>query len=123
VNRLYLVLFLLPLAACGGPAGNEAAPAAEEPSATASHKPAEAPPSASFEEAQAAAIAAIERSAARDHAWSSADNLLKQAVAAAAAGDEDKAIELADRARVQAELALRQADLEETAWRERVLSD
>lgn len=80
-------------------------------------------PSASYAEAHAAAVTAIDTSAARGHAWSTSDALLKKAVNAAATGDEDLAIQLADSARVQAELATRQADVEEEIWSERVLSN
>ena len=77
----------------------------------------------SYEEAHAAAVEAIDYSVSRGHAWTTADALLEQAVAATANGDEALAIELANRARTQAELAARQADIEETTWSDRVLSD
>jgi len=79
-------------------------------------------PGSSYAEAHAAAVAAIEYSAERGHAWSTADALLEQAVTAAAEGDNARAIQLADGARIQAELAARQADIEEQIWTERVLS-
>jgi len=82
-----------------------------------------AAPSLSFDEAHAAAVAAIDYSAQRGHAWSTSDTLLEQALAANAVGDEELAIELADSARIQAELAAKQADIEEDSWQERVLSD
>jgi hypothetical protein len=112
VKQLYLVPLLLTLCACGGSTVKEQAPAAAEPAA-----------SASYEEAHAAAVKAIEYSAERGHAWSTSDALLEQAVAAAAEGDEELAIQLADSARMQAELAVQQADTEEKIWMERVLSD
>ncbi len=77
----------------------------------------------SYAEARAAAVAAIEVSAARGHEWSTSGALLKEAAAAKAAGDDGLAIRLADRARIQAELSIRQADIEASAWTERVLSD
>ena len=77
----------------------------------------------SYEEAHAAAVAAIDHSALLGHAWSTADALLEQAVAANADGNDELAIELADSARIQAELASKQADIEEDTWQERVLSD
>jgi hypothetical protein len=77
----------------------------------------------SYDEAHAAAVAAIEYSAARGHAWSTADTYLAQAEAANADGNDELAIELADSARMQAELAAKQADIEEKTWSGRVLSD
>lgn len=78
---------------------------------------------ATFDAAHDAAVAAIAYSAERGHAWSTADALLEQAVAANTAGDETLAIELANSARGQAELAAEQADTEEKTWSGRVLSD
>lgn len=46
-----------------------------------------------------------------------------EAHAAAAAGGDELAIQLTDKARIQAELSIRQAEIEEGAWTERVLSD
>ena len=46
----------------------------------------------SYEEAHAAAVAAIEDSAEKGHAWTTSDALLQQAVAANA--DGDKALEI-----------------------------
>ncbi len=108
----FLVPLLLTLWACGGTTVKEQAPDATEPAA-----------STSYEDAHAAAVRAIEHSAERGHAWSTSDALLEQAVAAAADGDENRAIQLADSARMQAELAVQQADTEEKIWMERVLSD
>jgi hypothetical protein len=112
VKLLYLVPLLLALGACGGSTVKEQTPDTTEPAA-----------SASYEDAHAAAVKAIEHSAERGHAWSTSDALLEQAVAAAADGDEKLAIQLADSARMQAELAVQQADTEEKIWMERVLSD
>lgn len=78
---------------------------------------------ASYEAAHAAAVEAIDYSATRGHAWTTADALLEKAAAASASGDEPLAIELANSARTQAELAARQADLEERTWPDRVLSN
>ena len=101
----FLVVALVLAGACSTPGGNPPA-----------H-------SGSYAEAHAAAVSAIDISVARGHAWSTSDALLKKAVEAAADGDEDLAIQLADSARVQAELATRQADIEEKIWSERVLSN
>lgn len=43
-------------------------------------------------------------------------------VHAAAAGDDERAIQLANSARLQAELAAKQADIEAGIWEERVLA-
>jgi hypothetical protein len=77
----------------------------------------------SYADAHAAAVAAIEYSAERGHAWSTSDALLEQAVAANAEGNEALAIELANSARMQAEIAAEQANIEERTWSDRVLSD
>ena len=77
----------------------------------------------SYADAHAAAVAAIEYSAERGHAWSTSDALLEQAVAANAEGNEALAIELALSARMQAEIAAEQANIEERTWSDRVLSD
>jgi len=97
--------------ACAAQSGNTPDSAPEQTSA-----------STSYEEAYAAAVAAIEYSAERGHEWSTARVLLERASGAAAEGDEANAIQLADRARSQAELAAKQADIEEDIWQERVLS-
>ena len=112
MKLLYLVPLFLTLGACGGSTVKEQTPDATEPVA-----------SSSYEDAHAAAVEAIDHSAERGHAWTTSDALLEQAVAAAADGDEKRAIELADSARMQAELAVDQADTEEKIWMERVLSD
>ncbi len=123
MKTFYLISLFLMLAACGNPAADSK-----------STKPAKAPPavieayetpapSKSYVEAHAAAVAAIELSVKRGHAWSTADELLKKAIAAAAGGDDAAAMKLADRARIQAELAVIQADVEKATWHERVLSD
>ena len=77
----------------------------------------------SYAEARAAAVAAIEVSAARGHEWSTSGALLEEGAAAQDSGDDELAIRLTDRARIQAELSIRQADIEESAWKDRVLSD
>ena len=111
MNRMILIALFMITGACATQSGNTPVSAPEQPLA-----------STSYEEAYAAAVAAIEYSAERGHEWSTARVLLEQASAAAAEGDEENAIELADRARNQAELAAKQADIEEDIWQERVLS-
>lgn len=119
MKPLLLISLLVFAGACASP-GDTAPEPAMSAAVTDPGTPA---PSASYAEAHAAAVAAIDYSAARGHAWSTSDALLAQAVAAEAQGDHELAIELADKARVQAELAARQADIEEKTWQERVLSD
>jgi hypothetical protein len=113
-------LLLISLFAFAGACSNQGGTAPAQSSSTATAEPTA---SASYAEAHAAAVAAIDYSAARGHAWSTSDALLAQAVAAAEQGDDELAIKLADSARIQAELAARQADIEEKTWQERVLSD
>jgi hypothetical protein len=110
MKQILLIGVIVLTAACGN-SSDSAATQGEDSSAT------------SYEAAHAAAVVAIDYSATRGHAWTTADTLLKRAVAASANGDEALAIELANSARTQAELAARQADIEEAKWSDRVLSD
>ena len=80
-------------------------------------------PSASYAEAHAAAVSAIDEATSLGHAWSTSDVLLKEGATAAAEGNEDLAIQLTDEARIQADLSIQQAEFEKGAWSERVLSD
>lgn len=75
----------------------------------------------SFDEVYAAAENTLARAETRKTAWSNTDDLLRDAKAAFDDGRVDDAIILATEARLQAELALEQADAEEIAWRARVL--
>ena len=75
-----------------------------------------------YEDARAAAVAAMDIAAERGHAWMTSDQLIKDAEKAAADGDEARAILLADEARNHAELAVIQADKEAVAWRDKVIS-
>lgn len=77
----------------------------------------------SYESAHTAAVAAIEKASAKGHAWVTSDQLIEAAAAAAADGDDASAIELADEARWQAQLAIMQADREAAHWRANALSD
>ena len=106
MKQIYLISLLVLASACS-------TPGAKSLSA----------PSSSYAEAHAAAVAAIELAQAHGHAWSSSEVLLAEGAAAAAEGDNDLAIQLADKARVQAELSIQQAKFEESAWTARVLSD
>jgi len=106
MKQTYLISLLVLVAACS-------TPGAQSLSTT----------SSSYAEAHAAAVAAIELAQAHGHAWSSSEVLLAEGAAAAAQGDNDLAIQLTDKARVQAELSIQQAEFEKSAWAERVLSN
>ena len=53
--------------------------------------------------------------------WLGTENLLRAAIDANEQGDADEALELVEEARFQAEAAIRQAEHESGAWRERVV--
>ena len=106
MKQIYLISLLVLAGACSNPSAKSLSA-----------------PSSSYAEAHAAAVAAIELAAASGHAWSTSEVLLAEGATAAAEGDNDLAIELTDKARVQAELSIQQAKHEESAWTERVLSD
>jgi hypothetical protein len=78
---------------------------------------------ASFEAVYAAAEEALAAAEDRRNVWSKTEELLSDAKSAFISGDLDSAIDLATEAKLQAELALAQADSEEGAWRSRVLSE
>ncbi len=120
MKRTYLILLMLLIGACGQSAEREyeLAPNKPEPLSAITD---ELTPSASYQEAYAAAVVAIDAAASKGHAWSTSDSLLKQAQTAAVDGNEERAIQLADQARVQGELAAQQADTEVAAWQEKVL--
>ena len=77
----------------------------------------------SFEDVYAAAEKALAAAIARRNVWSKTEEMLNNSRAAFENGDVAAAIELATEAKLQAELALTQADFEEDAWRSRVLSE
>ena len=106
MKQIYIISLLVLAGACSNPGAKSLAT-----------------PGTSYAEAHAAALAAIELASANGHAWSTPDVLLAQGAAAAAEGDNDLAIQLTDKARIQAELSIQQAKHEESAWTERVLSD
>ncbi len=80
-------------------------------------------PQATYEDARAAAMAAIAVATERGHAWTTSDQLIDEADKAAQDGNESLAISLADEARIHAELAVEQADREATAWRDNLISN
>lgn len=114
MKKIYFISLLFLAGACSYPG------AKSEEQVSAQSLPA---PSASYAEAHAAALAAIELSTSSGHAWSSAAALLAEGAAAAAEGDNDLAIQLTDKARIQAELSIQQSEFEKGAWTERVLSN
>ena len=76
-----------------------------------------------FDDAYAAAEAALAEAAANRNVWSKTENLLQLAKAANNDGREDEAIALANEAKLQAELATAQMVSEKEAWRSRVLAE
>ena len=77
----------------------------------------------SFEDVYAAAVEALAAAEDKRNTWSKTEEMLSDARSAFDNGDIESAIELATEAGLQAELALKQADFEENAWRTRVLSE
>lgn len=72
---------------------------------------------ASADQALSAAEAAIADAKENHWIWRDTEKFYKEAQAAAEAGDTDKAISLADKARTQAELAVQQYNREEDMQR------
>jgi hypothetical protein len=79
--------------------------------------------SSSYDEAYTAAVAAMEIAAHKGHAWTTSDQLIKDAAKAVEGGDEALAISLADEARKHAELAAIQAEDSAKSWRDSVVSE
>lgn len=77
----------------------------------------------SFADVYAAAEKALAAATAKRNVWSKTEEMLSDAKVAFENGDVDAAIELATEAKLQAELALAQAEFEEDAWHTRVLSE
>ncbi|NOX68252.1 MAG: hypothetical protein GXP15_03625 [Gammaproteobacteria bacterium] len=80
-----------------------------------------ASPTVSFAETYAAAEAALAKAAASRNVWSKTEGLLQQSKIANDEGRKEDAIQLANEARMQAELALTQAISQEKDWQENVL--
>lgn len=80
-------------------------------------------PSDSFADAYAAAEAALAEAEANRNVWSKTDGLLQQSKIAYDEGRTEDAVELANEARLQAELALVQAISQETEWKSNLLSE
>jgi len=78
-------------------------------------------PSVSFADAYAAAEAALAEAAARRNVWSKTEGLLEQSKIAHDEGRQDDAVELANEARLQAELAVTQAISQKKDWQKNML--
>jgi hypothetical protein len=79
------------------------------------------PQASAIEAALAAAEVLRAKAVEAGHEWLGVRSLLDEARAAAASGDTAGALQLAERARQDCELALEQARREEEAWQNRVL--
>lgn len=126
MKKTLFMLALLSLAACSGPDAGDTTSTASTDSAASGHieRPdVDTTPSESWDEALAAANLAIEISARKEHAWTTADDMLEQAHEAHSAGDDALAIRLADEARILANLASIQADYEQAVWQDSVVTE
>jgi len=126
MNRKFALLILCgaALSACSEQSNTDTA--AGEPAAAPSENPSQAPSQASgaaFDAAYAAAEEALAEAAANRNVWSKTENLLEQSKAANSEGRTGAAIELANEAKLQAELATNQALTEKDAWRSRILTE
>ena len=119
---LSLMSVVVLFAACGGAPEEESAATVAAPAAAFEAPAVRMEPSSSYEVAHADAVAAIDRAGSKGHAWTTSDQMIKDAAEAAANGDTAMAISLADEARIHADLASIQADREALAWRENVIS-
>ncbi len=77
----------------------------------------------SFEDVYAGAQRALAQAATMHNVWTPTEKLLQASQAAYGEGRIDEAIQLATEARLQAELAVEQAEFEKDAWHSRVLSE
>jgi len=78
-------------------------------------------PSESFDTAQSRALDAIAQATDIGNIWTTSGQLLDAALAAHESGDDAEAIRLADEARIHAELAMQQAEVEAASWRDNVI--
>jgi len=106
-----LILCILLFAGCG-----------QNQDSSADAAPAEEGGSASFDNAYAAAEEALAIAEERRNVWSKTEEMLHDSKVAFDEGRVDEAIQMATEARLQAELAVTQADREKEAWRSRVLA-
>lgn len=122
----FLALSLMSLAACSGPDTGNASPDAagsQRASGNLERPDVDTKQSETWEQALADANLAIEISVRKEHAWTTADQLLEEAHEAHAAGDEALAIRLADEARILADLASIQADYERAVWQDSAVTE
>jgi hypothetical protein len=90
---------------------------------TSADAPAEESATASFDSVYAAAEEALAIAQERRNVWSKTEEMLHDSKVAYDDGRVDEAIQMATEARLQAELAVTQADREKDAWRSRVLNE
>lgn len=118
-NLRLIGISVLTLALGVGCAAQQQQPEPEPAPAPAPAPKAEAPSAA--EKAIAAAKEAIAKAKAKDWVWRDTEKLLKNAEKALSEGKEDKAVEMANEARRQAELAVKQYYAEQSVDRNRTL--
>jgi hypothetical protein len=122
MNRNFALLILCgaALSACSEQSSTDTA--AGEPAAAPGAIPSQAS-GATFDAAYAAAEEALAVAAANRNVWSKTENILEQSKAANSEGRTEVAIELANEAKIQAELATDQALAEKDEWRSRILTE
>jgi hypothetical protein len=124
MNRYFALLILCgaALSACSEQSSTETA--AGEPAVAPSEAPSQANQTsgAGFDAAYADATDALAVAAANRNVWSKTETLLEQSKAANSEGRTEAAIELANEAKIQAELATDQALAEKDEWRSRILT-
>lgn len=74
-----------------------------------------------FAEAFQEAEATLKKAREMKYSWNTTKPLLKSATEAAEAGDYDKALKLVSEAQMQADLAIKQAEEQSTAWKQAVV--
>ena len=123
MNRYFALLILCgaALSACSEQSSTGAA-AGESSAAAPSETPSQAS-GATFDAAYAAAEEALAVAAANRNVWSKTENILEQSKAANSEGRTEEAIELANEAKIQAELATDQALAEKDEWRSRIVTE
>ena len=119
-NFALLILCVAALSACSEQSNTDTA--AGEPAAAPIETISQAS-GAGFDAAYAAAEEALALAAANRNVWSKTENILEQSKAANSEGRTEEAIELANEAKLQAELATNQALAEKDAWRSRILAE
>jgi hypothetical protein len=122
MNRYFALLILCGAALSACSEQSSTGTAAGEPAAAPGAIPSQAS-GATFDAAYAAAEEALAVAVANRNVWSKTENILEQSKAANSEGRTDVAIELANEAKIQAELATDQALAEKDAWRSRMLAE